>query len=237
MIDLLRLVYPPRCLACNSEVAQDGMLCASCRKDTPFIEGLACDTCGVPLPGTDDTPQECDDCQKTARPWAQGRSVFLYSGRAKRLVLSFKHADRPDLGRIFGRWLARSVSDISTQNSIVVPVPIHPIRLFQRKYNQSAILANALAQETGLRSLPGTLKRTKHTPPLEGMNRVQRYSLIQGKISVRPAAIQTLRGADVLLIDDVMTTGATLAACADALSGAGAKRVCVGVLARVALDT
>ena len=237
VLDLLRLVYPPRCLACNSEVAQDGMLCGPCRRDTPFISGLACDMCGVPLPGSDDVAVHCDDCQKICRPWERGRAVFGYSGQARRMILAYKHADRPELGWSFAPWLARSLADILTPDTILVPVPIHPLRLIKRKYNQSAILTNVMARQFGLRALPDALRRTRPTPPLEGLNRVQRFDLLDGAIAHNPTAATALNGADVVLIDDVMTTGATLAACADVLAGIGAKRVCVGVLARVALDT
>jgi len=235
--DLLRLIYPPRCIACKSEVAQEGLLCAPCRKDTPFIFGLACATCGQPLPGENETTAQCDDCLANPRPWSQARAVMVYSGQARRLILAFKHGDRPELGNAFAPWMAAKVADIVTARTVIIPVPIHALRLLSRKYNQAAVLANGLAKLTGLSVQPDALKRVAATTPLEGIRRQERRDLMKDAINVSPRAADALNCADVLLVADVMTTGATLTACCDALRRSGAKRICVVVLARVALDT
>ena len=147
---LLRLAFPPQCVACSALVEEDFALCGACWRDTPFISGLVCDSCGVPLPG-DDTgqPEHCDDCLAIARPWHRGRSVLLYKDRGRDLVLKLKHADRLDLARPMARWLARSAAPLLSPDTVLVPVPAHYVRQVRRRYNQAAILSAALAKETG----------------------------------------------------------------------------------------
>lgn len=232
---VLRLVYPPRCMSCGENVTEEGMLCGACRGDTPFIDGLVCDLCGQPQPG--DNPDEivhCDDCLTILRPWARGRAALLYAGRSKKMIMSFKHGDRVDLAQPMGRWLTRAIRPILRGDMVVVPVPIHWTRLIMRRFNQSAMLAGVVAEETGLRLLPDALQRRRRTRSQDGMTRTERFVNVADAIVPRQGAASAIGGKDVLLIDDVMTTGATLAASAEALHAAGANRVCVGVLARVA---
>ena len=231
------LLYPPRCLGCGEMVDSDFGLCGSCWRDTPFIGGTVCDCCGVPVPGlADEFRTECDSCMTTERPWSDGRSALLYKGRAKRLILALKHGDRPEISRPAALWMARAGHSILQPDMLIVPVPLHWTRLLKRRYNQSALLAQALSQETGLSHCPDLLLRAKRTAMLDGKSLQQRFADLSGAIAVHTKRRHRIAGRRVLLVDDVMTTGATLGACAQACLNAGAADVCTLTLARVAKD-
>lgn len=234
---LLHLAYPPRCLACAAPVMEDGALCAPCWGEAAFIEGLACDRCGVPLPGrADEGPVTCDTCLRVARPWERGRAVFMYGGTARDLVLTLKHRDGQHLARPAGRWLARRVAPLIRADTLVAPVPLHWWRLFRRRYNQSALLSGALAAELGCDHCPDLLTRTRATGSQDGRGRDERFANLQDAIRAHPRRAARIAGRHVLLVDDVMTSGATLAACTEACYRAGADLVDVAVLARVDRD-
>lgn len=233
----VQLLYPPRCLGCGEMVNSDFGLCASCWHDTPFIGGTVCDLCGVPLPGQPDgEPIECDDCMARPRPWAKGRAALVYRDRARNIVLALKHGDRPEVARTAGLWLARAGKPLFQDDMVIAPVPLHPTRLLKRRYNQSALLVQALARETGLGYCPDLLVRRTRTAPLDGKSAEDRFSSLRGVISPHPSRAHRMAERPVLLVDDVMTSGATLAACADACHASGATQVFVLVLARVAKD-
>lgn len=232
----VQMVYPPRCLVCGGLVESDFGLCGSCWRETPFITGLVCDLCGVPLPGTSAGIEHCDDCLTTARPWTHGRAALTYRDAGRKLVLALKHGDRQDIVPSASLWMARAARPILSPDMLIVPIPLHFYRLLQRRFNQSALLARALARHTGLACCPDALIRTSYTPSLEGKSRDERFATLANVLSAHPKRSHLLPGRSVLLVDDVMTSGATLAAAAEACLAAGAREVCVTVLARVAKD-
>lgn len=233
---LIRVLYPPQCLGCGAFVEEDFALCPACWSDTPFITGLTCDLCGTPLPGESDAPVACDDCLTVARPWDRGRAALLYKGNARDLILKLKHADRMDLAPAAARWLHRAAAPLFRPGMIVAPVPLHWLRLLRRRYNQSALLSARLAALAGLPHCPDLLLRTRRTPPQDHRDRDARFRNLTGSIRAHPRRLPLLKEREVLLIDDVMTSGATLAAATEACLAAGANRVSVAVLARVAKD-
>ncbi len=237
MQTLVQVLYPPRCLSCGGLVETDFGLCGTCWRDTPFVSGLACDLCGVPLPGQSDRAEICDDCVTIARPWAHGRAALVYRDRARRLVLGLKHGDRHDIARPAARWMARVSRDLRRDNMVVVPVPLHLHRHLKRRYNQAALLAEGLARELTCDWCPDALQRLQATPALEGKSRAERFETLCGRISIADGRDTLIAGRAVLIVDDVMTTGATLAAATEACLSAGATEVCVTVLARAAKDT
>ncbi|WP_229666177.1 ComF family protein [Actibacterium pelagium] len=232
------MLYPPQCILCRALVEEDFALCGGCRRDTWFISGLVCDACGVPLPGTAEADERvlCDDCLKIARPWVQGRAALIYRDTGRKLVLALKHGDRTDLVRPLSRWMSQVASPILLPDTVVVPIPLNRWRFFKRRYNQAALLARAVADQTGLTYLPDALIRPQRTRPLDGMSVEQRFETLSQKIRPHPRRSTQLKDRSVLLVDDVMTSGATLAAATEACLVAGATRVCVLTLARVAKD-
>ena len=233
---LLTLVYPTQCALCRDLVERGGTLCAHCWSDTPFIAGLVCDACGVPLLGEDPGGQvHCDDCMASPRPWLRGRAALEYHGNARRLVLALKHGDRQDLVAPCATWMARAGRDLVRPDTLVVPIPLHWFRLFRRRFNQSAALAAQSARRLNLRTCPDALVRTRPTPAQSGTVDLRAANLSDA-IQPHPRRGAALAGQDVLLVDDVMTSGATLAAATQACRAAGARQVSTLVLARVVKD-
>jgi ComF family protein len=174
--------------------------------------------------------QFCQECHETPRPWAQGRAALLYQDRGRHLVLALKHGDRMDIADPVGHWLARLLSEFDMERPILLPIPLHPLRHVQRRYNQADLLARATARASETQVLSTGLERTKFTRPLEKASYEDRFERLSGAITVNPKA--DIAGRDVVLIDDVMTSGATLSAATEACLAANASRVCVLALAR-----
>lgn len=234
----VQMIYPPRCLGCGDLTESDFGLCGSCWRETPFIGGAVCESCGVPLPGEADGHRiECDDCMKTPRPWRDGRSALLYDGKARSLILALKHGDRPELARPAARWMALAGRDLFREDMLIVPVPLHWSRLLKRRYNQSALLAQHLGRQTGLEACPDLLVRRTRTPVLDGKTAAQRMETLENAIAAHPRRLRQMQGRDILLVDDVMTSGATLTSCARVCRASGANHIFVLTLARVAKDT
>ncbi|MDO8984953.1 double zinc ribbon domain-containing protein [Cypionkella sp.] len=234
----LHLIYPPQCLTCDARVTTDFGLCGACWRETPFITGLVCDLCGVPLPGEDTgKPEHCDDCLTIARPWSQGRAAMLYKDNARRIVLALKHGDRLDLARPASNWLHRVAEPMIKPGMIVVPIPLHWLRLIKRRYNQAALLSAAVAKLAALDHCPDLLIRRRYTGSQEGRNRDGRFANMADALTLHPRRANRVEGRHVLLIDDVMTSGATFAAAAEACIVGGATGISVLTLARVAKDT
>ncbi len=234
---LMHTVFPPRCICCGEAVGTDYGLCGPCWRETRFITGLVCDCCGTPLPGEGDgSPILCDDCLAAPRPWDRGRAAFVYGGTGRQLVLALKHGDRLDLVPPLGAMLSRAVQPILVPGMVVAPVPLHRNRLIRRMFNQSALLAQNLARRERLACLPDLFVRTRATASQEGLGRQERFCNLEGAIRVRPRHYPHIAGQHLLLVDDVLTSGATMAATAEAALQAGAAKVSVAVLARVARD-
>lgn len=233
---VIRTLYPPQCLVCETHVDTEYALCGDCWPGAPFIEGLVCDFCGAPLPGQEEGSTlglRCDDCLRHPPPWQQGRAVFTYDGHAKHMILQLKHADRLDLARPLGAWMLRIAQPLLEPDMIIAPVPLHWWRLLRRRANQSALLSGRIAAGAGLGHIPDLLRRSRATASQDGRGRAARFANLQGAITAHPRHVARIAGRSILLVDDVMTSGATLSVATQVLLQAGAARVKVIVLARV----
>ncbi|MFZ1470952.1 MAG: ComF family protein [Paracoccaceae bacterium] len=234
---VIAAVYPPQCITCHTLVATDFGLCGVCWRETPFITGLVCDKCGSPVPGDpEDGAVLCDECLHTARPWAQGRAAMLYRDNARRMVLALKHGDRMELARPAGHWLHQAAAPLLRPDMVAVPVPLHWWRLIRRRYNQASLLAAAVAKAAGIAHCPDALIRARNTGSQEGRGRDDRFANVGGAFQLHPRRRAWITGRPVLLVDDVMTSGATLAAATEACLEGGAAEVFVLSLARVAKE-
>lgn len=234
----LDLAFPPQCVGCETLTDGSFSLCPDCWRDTPFIGGVVCDQCGAPQLGASDTePVTCDDCLKTPRPWDHGRAAMLYKDKARRLTLAFKYGDRTDIARAAAKWLARAARPLLTERTLIAPVPLHWSRLFARRYNQAALLSAALAKETGHDHCPDVFIRPRRTATTKGAGIDERHTTLTGSIEENPRREGMMTDRDVLIVDDVMTTGATFAAAATAARRVGARQISVLALARRVRDT
>ncbi|MGR3502143.1 ComF family protein [Pseudaestuariivita sp.] len=228
----LRVLYPPSCLACGAEVVSDFGLCGACWRDTHFIDTLSCDLCGIPLPGHSGGVETCDTCLRHPPPWTRGRAAVTYEKGGRRMVLSLKHGDRTDLARPAAAWMADRLQGLVDEDSLLVPVPLHRWRLAKRRYNQAALLARALAREVGCETCPDALVRLRPTRSLGRRSREARFAELAGAIGVHPRRKALLEGRRIVLVDDVLASGATLWEATHACRTAAPQDVSIAVLAR-----
>jgi ComF family protein len=229
---LLDGALPPRCLSCGAIVGDVGTLCSMCWPDVEFISAPFCAACGTPLSAASNADVLlCGSCLAKHPPWRRARAVFRYKGVGRALVLAFKHGDRLDAAPTLARWLARAGAEILAEADMIVPVPLHHRRLFTRRYNQSAVLASALGKITGRKVAVDALVRVRPTPTQGGLDRSARAANVRGAIAARRPI--RIGGRRIVVIDDVLTTGATVGVCANALLRAGAVSVDILTLARV----
>ena len=229
---MLDVLLPPQCLACDAGVDQPGSLCAACFGQFTFITRPYCHVCSLPFEiAVLDDEVMCGACMKDRPAFRRARSVFSYRESGRAMVLKLKHADRTDAAAHLAKWLHRAGEELLSEADCLVPVPLHWRRLWLRTYNQSALLANALGRNTGKQVVADALVRTRPTPSQGGLDRGQRRRNVMGAFKTQ--RVEQIKGKNVVLIDDVMTTAATADACSRALLRAGAKQVDVLVLARV----
>jgi ComF family protein len=233
---VLDMLLPPVCLACGSRVERQGTLCVACWQGLHFLSPPHCACCAFPFTYDLGPDALCAAC--TARPpgYDRARAAIAYDDASRPLVTHFKYADRLEGAALFARLLARSGERLLKDADLLLPVPLHPMRLLKRRFNQAAILARALAQETGMPVRMDVLRRVRPTPPQVGLSPAGRRRNVAHAFAVPPGKAPVLRGARLVLVDDVLTTGATVEACAKVLRRAGAVHVDVLTLARVVAE-
>ena len=229
-------IYPNRCLSCAEETEAGSTLCALCWSDAHFISGAICQSCGTPLLGdTGEDASSCETCHRNPPLWDQGRAVALYQGPVRKMVMALKHGDRHDIAPHMARWMLNAGrDDLFHPNTLIVPVPLHWSRMIRRRFNQTVLIGDSLSEQSGAAFIPDLLQRHKPTTMQKDMTRADRFENQRSAIRIHPKWQDTAKDAHILLIDDVMTTGATLSACAAAVLDAGAASVNTLVFARVA---
>ena len=230
-------IYPPQCAACHGVVEVHGQLCGNCWSQANFIRSPLCTCCGSPFEFDQGAGAICFVCLTRRPRFAKARAALAYDDIARQLVLSFKHGDRLDPGVSFARMMLRAGDALAAEADVIAPVPLHWTRLFARRYNQSAILAGHVAALSGRVFVPDLLLRNRRTKSQAFMKRADRLRNVRRAFEVNPTCMESLKGQNVLLIDDVLTTGATVENCADSLYKAGADTVNVLTLARVLIPS
>lgn len=232
----LDVLLPSRCEVCTAELAEDMVLCGACWQALYFIDGPICYRTGAPLPFT--LGPETVSLAAMMKPprYDRARAAVHYKETARMLVHRLKFHDRPEVAALLVSYMMRAGADLLAENPIIVPVPLHFSRLLRRRYNQSAELARRLAKTTQCAYNPRLLRRVKRTSPQVGLTRVMRRDNLRGAFSVATDSKNDIKNKKVLLIDDVMTTGATVEACATVLRRAGAAKVDVLTFARVVMS-
>ncbi|WP_411287390.1 ComF family protein [Phenylobacterium sp.] len=226
----LDMLFPPQSLD-GGPAPLAGGFSAGTWSRIHFLDGPVCDGCGTPFEY--DPGARCAACLARPRAFDAARAACLYDETSRDPILKLKHADRLDLAPLFARWLSRSARALIEEADAIAPVPLHPLRLLGRRYNQAAEIARPLAALTGTPYLPDALVRRRATASQGGKSGSGRRRNVAGAFHVPPGRSSQVAGRRILLIDDVMTTGATAEGCARALKAAGAARVDVAVVARV----
>lgn len=228
----LDIALPTLCVACREPVDGEGV-CAECWAKLSFIEPPYCPRLGIPF--VYDPGPELLSMEAIANPpaYARARAAVRYDDVARSLVHALKYQDRTDLAPTMGRWMARAGRELLKEADVLIPVPLHWRRGWSRRYNQSGALARVIERHSGVRLASEALRRVRRTEQQIGLSRTQRASNVQGAFKVAPERNGDVAGRRVILIDDVLTSGATIDACARALLRAKAASVDVLVFARV----
>lgn len=229
----LDTLLPPRCLGSGKIVDAPGMLDAGFWQELAFVSAPACTCCGLPFSFGLAEGSLCAACIDTPPDFDMARAAVVYNDASRQLVLDFKYGDKLHAVDTFLPWLRRAAAEMLPETGLIVPVPLHRRRLWQRRFNQSALLARAIARDTGLPCLPDALRRKRHTVPQKGLSRSERHLNVRGAFAVTPRHAAAIKGKNVMIVDDVFTSGATLNECARVLKRAGAAKVFVLTLARV----
>ena len=229
---LVDLVYPPRCPSCGEGLAAQDGLCPACWSGLVFPGEPACALCQRPFGGMASDGAVCAPCLAEPPRHDGIAAGTLYNDASRKLVLAFKHGRRISLAPLLARVAAARLPELEGE-WLVVPVPLHRWRLWRRGFNQAALLAREVARTRRQTLLVDALVRTKATPVLGGLGRAARARALSGAIAANRRRQAQLKGARVVLVDDVMTSGATTDACVRALKRAGAERVVIACFARV----
>jgi ComF family protein len=230
---IVQAVLPPTCVSCRKPAGNRGGLCPKCWQGAGFIERPFCERLGTPFSYDSGGPLISPAAFANPPAFDRARAAMRFSDVARDLVHFLKYGDRLDLVQPFAVWMARAGGELLQETDALVPVPLHWTRLFQRRFNQSAELARAISKRNKVPVIDDALLRVRATPPQVGLARDERAKNVHGAFSIEKSKRPAVKGKRIVLIDDVLTTGATANACATVLRRAGAARIDVLTLARV----
>jgi len=230
---LADLLVPLTCHGCGTRVAAPGGLCPSCWAGLELVAGPVCDVYGTPM--AHDAGPGAVSARAVEHPpgWNRARGATVFSDASQRLVHALKYRDRHEVAPAMARMMVHAGRELLTDADMIAPVPLHRWRLWSRRYNQSALLAAEVAKLSGSRFVPDLAMRVRRTRSQVGLGQSERNRNVRGAFSVTPHHAGGIMGARVVLVDDVMTSGATASECARALRNAGAAEVDVLVFALV----
>jgi ComF family protein len=236
--ETVSLILPPRCPINGSIVNSVGAISPEAWKNLTFISDPQCKCCGVPFAVDNNLDSDflndslCGQCLATPRHFDKAKSVFVYDEGSRKMILAFKHGDALHLHTTLAPLLANLGKDFLNPDSILVPIPLHWLRLVKRRYNQSAILANSLSKILDQDCWADALIRIRHTPPQGHKSAKDRYQNVAGAFEINLNYMDKVKDKHIVLIDDVFTTGATLDECSKVLKSAGVSSVNVLTVAR-----
>lgn len=230
---ILDVVLPPRCPLSGEIVDAQGMLAPESWASLQFISDPVCSACGLPLELHIEGEAKCVACLKIPPVYGKGRSALVYDDISRDLILGFKHGDQIQSVPSFVPWLRQAGAKLLEDADILVPVPLHRWRLLRRRYNQAALLAQALGRATDKLCTPDILHRIRPTPSQGHLKAKERLKNVRKAFCLSPRYLWQIKGKNILLIDDVYTTGSTVSECTKVLLAGGAAQVNVLTLARV----
>ena len=230
--DTMNVVLPAHCGACDAAVDVPGRLCADCWSEVGFISAPLCACCGTPFEIEAEAGALCAACLRAPPAYRRARAAVLYKSVGRDLVLALKMADRTWIAPVLGEWMARAGGEMLADADLIAPVPLYRWRLIARRFNQSALLGAMLSRDCAATWMPDLLVRARATKSQARLSASERRKNVQGAFRLRQRHADMVTGKSVLLIDDVITTGATVEACVRALKRGGARSVDVLTLAR-----
>jgi ComF family protein len=227
----LSFLSPPLCLSCRAHTQNWGEFCPTCWKELIFVSPPFCKQCGRPFEYKIEEGMLCPACIQNSPHYDCVRSVFIYNDVSKRIILNLKHHDATHLAKYMSHYMTTHHFGLLDKCDIIAPIPLHQMRLFTRKFNQSALILNHFPQAKAAH-IYDLLIRKRNTPIQANLDARRRIKNVKSAFSINKKYIDNLKDKTVLLIDDVFTTGATVNECAKLLKRKGAKEVCVLSFAR-----
>ncbi len=222
--EVLDFLFPPICLSCSKHVGEWGQFCNTCWSNLVFIEKPLCKQCGSPFDFKIEDDTLCGKCIQTKPHYDRVRSIFLYNDVSKKIILNLKSYDSTHLALYMAKYIKKAPDDLLSNADIIAPVPLHWKRLLKRKFNQSSLILQHLDIDAD-KKYYDLLYRKKNTPIQGNMNEEKRIENTKSAFRVTEAYLSAIKGKNILLIDDVFTTGATINECAKTLKKQGAKEV------------
>lgn len=229
---ILDVLFPPKCIICGKIISQDGCLCFTCWGKIDFITFPYCSCCGVPFSYEIEEDLICGKCILKKPKYDKAVAVFVYNKYSNDIIHKFKYNDCSYAAKTLSNWMVREGKKLISDTDLIIPVPLHKLRLMTRFYNQAALLAKFISKNTKIKCDFKSLKRVKNTKQQFGLTLKQRAKNVRNAFFIPEQFKENIKGKNILLVDDVMTTGATINACSYVLKKAGAKKVYVLTLGR-----